>query len=93
MNNTIPFPGGPGRQTGGPQGQMNPMQAIVNQAMRGVSPAAIVDRIGGPQARQAREIIAGKSQAQLREIAMNMAKQRGVDLQALAQQLGLRLPE
>lgn len=92
MNNMIPFPG----RAGAPQGQRdagNPMQAIVNQAMRGFSPAAIVDRIGGPQARQARQIISGKSQSQLKEIACNMAAQRGIDLGELAAQLGLRLPE
>lgn len=71
----------------------NPMQAIVSQAMRGVSPSRIVDSIGGPAARQAREIIAGKSQGELRQIAMNMAAQRGVDLAKLAGQLGITLPD
>ena len=92
MNNMMPFP----TRTGVPQGQRsagNPMQAIINQAMQGFSPAAIVDRIGGPQARQAREIISGKSQSQLRDIAMNMARQRGVNIGELAQSLGLKLPE
>ena len=88
MNNMIPFPG-----KAGAQGPANPVQMIISQAMRGLSPAAVVDRIGGPQARQAREIISGKSQSQLRDIAMNMARQRGVDLGAMAQQLGLRLPD
>lgn len=46
MNNMMPFP----TRTGAPQGQRgagNPMQAIINQAMRGFSPAAIVDRSNG----------------------------------------------
>ncbi len=92
MNNTLPFPG----RAGAAQGQRNtgdPVHAIINQAMKGFSPAAIVDRIGGPQARQAREIISGKSQSQLRDIAMNMARQRGVNIGELAQSLGLKLPE
>ena len=92
MNNMFPFPG----RAGAAQGQRsagNPVQAIIHQAMQGFSPAAIVDRIGGPQARQAREIISGKSQSQLRDIAMNMARQRGVDIGELAQNLGLKLPE
>jgi hypothetical protein len=88
----FPFPG----RAGAAQGQRsagNPVQAIISQAMRGFSPAAIVDRIGGPQARQAREIISGKNQSQLRDIAMNMARQRGVDLDSLAQQLGVTIPK
>lgn len=88
MNNMIPFPGKAGAQS-----PANPVQMIISQAMRGLSPAAVVDRIGGPQARQAREIISGKNQSQLRDIAMNMARQRGVDLGAMAQQLGLKLPD
>jgi hypothetical protein len=58
-----------------------------------VAPAAIIDRIGGPQARQARQMISGKNENQLRDIAMNMAKQRGVDLNALAQQMGVQIPK
>ena len=93
MTNILPFPGaGNNGRTGAPA-QINPMQMIMQQAMRGMSPAAIVDRIGGPQARQAREIISGKNQEQLRQIAQNMAAQRGVDLNALAQQLGVTLPK
>lgn len=96
MNNILPFPLPP-RMTqqgqGGQQRQNSPMQAIVGQFMGGMTPMAILDRIGGPQARQARQIIGGKSESQLRDIAMNMARQRGVDLSSLAQQLGVKLPE
>ena len=96
MNNMIPFPAPPRmeRQTQqGQQRQANPMQAIVNQFMGGMSPMAILDRMGGPQVQQAKQIIGGKSENQLRDIAMNMARQRGVDLGSLAQQLGVRIPE
>lgn len=92
MNNVINFPLPPRMSPQGNAQQMNPMQAIMNQMRSGMSPAAIIDRIGGPQARQARQIISGKNENQLRDIAMNMAKQRGVDLNALAQQLGVKIP-
>ena len=91
MNNMIPFPTPP--RAAQQQGQQNPMQAIRDQFMRGVSPTAILDRMAGPQVKQARQIISGKSENQLREIATNMAKQRGVDLNALAQQMGVKIPD
>lgn len=96
MNNMIPFPAPPRMERQAQQGQQrqtNPMQAIVNQFMGGLSPMAILDRMGGPQVQQAKQIIGGKSENQLRDIAMNMAQQRGVDLGRLAQQLGVRIPE
>ena len=92
MNNMIPFPAPPRMERQmhqGQQRQANPMQAIVNQFMGGMSPMAILDRIGGPQAQQAKQIISGKNENQLRDIA----RQRGVDLGSLAQQLGVRIPE
>lgn len=97
MNNVLPFPASPRmapqQNQNGRQRQANPMQAIVGQFMGGMSPVAILDRMGGPQAKQAKQIISGKSESQLREIAMNMARQRGVDIGSLAQQLGVQIPE
>lgn len=96
MNNVLPFPLPPRTQQPTQQPQMrqqSPMQAIVDQFMTGMSPMSILERMGGPQVNQAKRIIGGKSERQLRDIAMNMARQRGVDLGSLAQQLGVRLPE
>lgn len=59
----------------------NPMQFLQNQAMQ------------NPQMAQAFNIINGKSPAQLHTIAENMAKECGVDLNALAQSYGLKLPQ
>ena len=75
------------------QGQTNPMNIIMNQFMNGMSPMAILNRMAGPQVNQAKQIIGGKNQDQLRQIAMNMAAQRGVDLNNLAQQMGFNLPK
>ena len=90
MNNMIPFPTPP---RAAQPGQTNPMQMIRDQFMRGMTPTAILERMAGPQANQARQIISGKNPNQLREIAMNMAKQRGVDLNSLAQQMGVKIPD
>lgn len=90
MNNMIPFPTPP---RAAQPGQTSPMQMIRDQFMRGMTPTAILERMAGPQANQARQIINGKNPNQLREIAMNMAKQRGVDLNSLAQQMGVKIPD
>jgi hypothetical protein len=92
MNNILPFPAPPRQAQTEQRHPGNPMQAIVSQFMGGMSPMAILDRIGGPQAQQAKSLIAGKNENQLREIATNMARQRGVDLDGLAQQLGVQIP-
>ena len=46
-----------------------------------------------PQAAQAMRLIQGKNPQQLRQIAENMAKERGVDLDQMARQMGLTLPK
>lgn len=88
-NNILNFPQPP-RMSGG---QANPMQIIMNQFMNGMTPMNILNRMGGEQAEQAKRLIGGKSDDQLRQIAINMASQRGIDLNNLAQQLGVRIPK
>ena len=39
------------------------------------------------------QLLQGKNQAQLRQMAQNMAQQRGMSLDQLAGQFGLRLPK
>ena len=92
-NNILNFPNAPKTQNVSNQGKINPMQIIMNQFMNGMSPMAILNRMAGPQVNQAKQIIGGKNQEQLRHIAMNMAAQRGVDLNNLAQQMGINLPK
>ena len=92
-NNILNFPNASKAQNIGNHSQVNPMQIIMNQFMNGMSPMAILNRMAGPQVNQAKQIIGGKNQEQLRHIAMNMAAQRGVDLNNLAQQMGINLPK
>ena len=92
-NNILNFPNVPKNQNVGNPSQINPMQIIMNQFANGMSPMAILNRMNGPQVNQAKNLIGGKSEEQLRQIAMNMAKQRGIDLNGLAQQMGINLPK
>lgn len=92
-NNILNFPNASKAQNIGNHSQVNPMQIIMNQFMNGMSPMSILNRMNGPQVDQAKSLIDGKSEDQLRQIAMNMAKQRGIDLNGLAQQMGINLPK
>lgn len=93
MSNMLRFPNQQNAPQQSGQGQTHPMNVIMNQFMNGMSPMAILNRMAGPQVNQAKQIIGGKNQDQLRQIAMNMAAQRGVDLNNLAQQMGFNLPK
>lgn len=93
MSNMLRFPNKQNAPQQSGQNQANPMNIIMNQFMNGMSPMAILNRMAGPQVNQAKQIIGGKNQDQLRQIAMNMAAQRGVDLNNLAQQMGINLPK
>ena len=92
-NNILNFPNTQNAQNVGNQGQVNPMHIIMNQFVNGMSPMAILSRMNGPQVNQAKNLIGGKSEEQLRQIAMNMAKQRGIDLNSLAKHMGINLPK
>lgn len=72
----------------------NPMQLL--QVMKSSNnPMNLLNQILGsdPQMYQALNLIRGKNSTQLRQVAMNMAKERGVDLDQMASQMGLRLPK
>ena len=62
----------------------NPMQAIIDQQaqrMRQANPDLY---------NRTMQMINGKSDAQLKEMAENMARERGIDLSQLASQFGLK---
>lgn len=92
-NNVLNFPNASKMQSVPNQNKINPIQILANQFKNGMSPMAILNRMYGPQVNQARSLIEGKNQDQLRQIAINMAAQRGVDLNSLAQQMGIPLPK
>ena len=73
----------------------NPMTAMLQMARNGGNPMQMLQQMAGqnPQAAQAMRLIQGKNPQQLRQIAENMAKERGVDLNQMAQQMGFTLPK
>lgn len=73
---------------------MNPMQ-IMRAVQNGANPNQIVAQLAqsNPAVRQAMQMMSGKTPAQVRDMAYQMARQRGVDLNQLAQRMGIRLPE
>lgn len=67
---------------------MNMMQLI--QALRGNgNPVGMLRQLAGqnPAIAQAMKMIEGKSPQQINQIAANMARERGVDINALTQQI------
>lgn len=74
----------------------NPMQTIMSMMRAGGNPAQILQSMAqqDPRVGQAMQMIQGKSQQELQQMAVNLAKERGVDLNALvqnlAQQFGMR---
>lgn len=92
-NNVLNFPNSSKMKSVPNQNQINPIQILANQFKNGMSPMAILNRMYGPQVNQARSLIEGKNQDQLRQIAINMAAQRGVDLNSLAQHMGIPIPK
>lgn len=72
----------------------NPMQML--SMMRGGNPQQILQQMmqQDPRVGQAMQMIQGKSPQELQQMAMNVAKERGVDLNAFvqnfAQQFGMK---
>lgn len=71
---------------------MNPLQAI--QALqKGANPNQLMMQLAqnNPAVRQAMQMVNGKTPDQIRDMAQQVARQRGVDLNQLMQTLGIRL--
>lgn len=87
-----------------PQGMMppmangNPIAALISAAQKSTNPMAMIQqRLASmpqnPQASVAMQTIQGKNGQQLRLIAQNMAKERGVDLEQFVRSMGLQMPK
>lgn len=62
------------------RGSQNPMQAMMQLSRQ------------NPQLNQIMQMTNGKTPAQMEQMVRQAAQQRGVDLNQLAQQLGIKLP-
>lgn len=76
----------------------NPMMMMIQAMQQGKNPAQLLQQqaASNPQLQQLQRIVGGKTPQQLREVAENMLRQRGMTYeqaqQMIAQQYGLRIP-
>lgn len=66
---------------------------MINMARNGGNPMQMIQQMArsNPQINQVMQMMNGKSPDQLRQMASNMAKERGMSLEQVAQQLGIPL--
>ena len=71
----------------------NPFMMALQMAQAGKNPMNFLQSIAGQNAplAQALKLINGKTPDQLRTVAVNMAKQRGIDLEKMAQSMGIKI--
>lgn len=71
----------------------NPLMMLMQMAQRGGNPMQMLQQMAGsnPAAQQTLRMIQGKSPAQMRQVAENMARERGIDLNEMARRMGLPL--
>lgn len=72
----------------------NPLMMLMGAMQRGGNPMQLIQQMArsDPRAAQVMQILGNKPGRQQRDIVMNMAKERGVDLDNLARSLGIRIP-
>lgn len=72
----------------------NPLMAMLNTLRSGGNPMALIQQMAmqSPEMRQFMQMVQGKSTAQLKQMAENMAKERGVSINDVARQLGITIP-
>lgn len=72
----------------------NPLMAVINAMRKGGNPMTLIQQMAmqNPQMKQFMQMVQGKSTEQLRQMAENMAKERGVSINDVARQLGITIP-
>lgn len=72
----------------------SPLFQMINVARNGGNPMQMIQQMArsNPQINQVMQMMNGKSPDQIRKMASNMAKERGMNLEQVAQQLGVPLP-
>lgn len=71
----------------------NQMMQVMNLMRNGGNPMTLLNQMTGnnPMVSSLMQSMQGKSPEALRQMAMNIAKERGVDLNQFAQQFGMKL--
>lgn len=74
--------------------QSNPMQMLVAMLRCGGDPSAALMQMArsNPQVNQVMTMLNGKTPAQQKTIAENMARERGLNLEDVMRQMGLQIP-
>ena len=72
----------------------NHMMQMMGLLRSGKNPNAILQTMAmnNPQVRQVMQMMHGKSPEQLRQMANNMAAERGTTVEDIARQLGIQIP-
>lgn len=72
----------------------NPMMQMLSLMRGGKNPQQLLMSMAqnNPQVRQVMQMMQGKSPAELRQMAENMAAQRGTTVEDIARQLGITIP-
>lgn len=70
----------------------NPIFNLISLARTGGNPMTLIQQMAGrdPRAQQALKMVQGKTTDQLRQMAENMAKERGTTVEEIAKGLGLK---
>lgn len=68
------------------------LRQMVQLVMNGGNPMTMLQQMGDPRAMQALNMLQGKSTAQLQQMAMNMARERGTTVEDVARSLGIQVP-
>lgn len=70
----------------------NPMMRMIQLMRNGQSPMGMMQEMAmqDPRAQQAVNMIQGKSPQQLEQTARNMAREKGIDLDMMMRQMGLK---
>ena len=75
--------------------RMIDFRQVLQMAQQGVNPNQLAMQLArqSPAVQQAMQIVNGRTPAQIRDMAFNMARQQGVDLNMVAQNMGIQLPK
>lgn len=72
----------------------NPMMQMMAMLRNGMNPQQLLMQMAqnNPQARQVVQMMQGKSPEELRQMANNIAAERGTTVEDVARQLGITIP-
>ncbi len=74
--------------------QNNPVMQMMGMLQNSKNPMAVMQKLAGqnPQLQQVMQIANGKSPMQLQQMAENLAREKGVNLQEFMKQMGINRP-